>query len=185
MFEPNQVPLHDANRLGLNYRREAQRLPWPGPVTDCHMHLNVPEASRLCMEVGQWFNVRRAWTMTPLENVDAVREILQDLVQLEFIAIPNYAARHEEGTFTTDWLWRLEQFIEKGATVTKFWAAPRGRDFSDALLIDSPVRIEGMNMAREAGMAFMTHIADPDTWFATHYADSAVYGTKQEQYHAL
>ena len=31
-------------------------------------------------------------------------------------------------------------------------------------------------------MTFMTHIADPDTWFATHYADAAKYGTKPQQY---
>lgn len=137
------------------------------------------------MAVGQWFNVKRVWTMTPLENLESVRAAVEDLVSMEFIAIPNYAARFDEATFTTDWLWRIEQFINKGARVIKFWAAPRGLDFTDALRLDSPVRIEAMDLARDAGLAFMTHIADPDTWFATHYADAAKYGSKAQQYEPL
>ncbi len=31
-------------------------------------------------------------------------------------------------------------------------------------------------------MIFMTHVADPDTWFATKYADASIYGTKPQQY---
>jgi len=40
-------------------------------------------------------------------------------------------------------------------------------------------------LASELGMAFMVHIADPDTWFATRYADASVYGTKASQYESF
>jgi len=34
---------------------------------------------------------------------------------------------------------------------------------------------EGRELATELGMMFMTHVADPDTWFATKYADASKY----------
>src|SRR5690606_38233557 len=34
-------------------------------------------------------------------------------------------------------------------------------------------------------MIFMVHVADPDTWFATKYADASIYGTKRQQYEPL
>jgi hypothetical protein len=42
-----------------------------------------------------------------------------------------------------------------------------------------------MKAAADLGMKFMTHIGDPDTWFATKYKDSHKYGTKAEQYEDL
>ena len=47
----------------------------------------------------------------------------------------------------------------------------------------SPER--AMEAASALGMVFMTHVADPDTWFATKYADASVYGTKAQQYEPL
>jgi hypothetical protein len=69
--------------------------------------------------------------------------------------------------------------------VCKFWAAPRGRDFSDALRLDHPIRYEGMKLAKSLGMMFMVHVADPDTWFATKYANHRFYGRKMEHYEPL
>jgi len=69
--------------------------------------------------------------------------------------------------------------------VCKFWAAPRGRDYHEALRLESPVRREAMRLARSCGMIFMTHVGDPDTWFATHYADATRYGTKASHLDAL
>ena len=39
-----------------------------------------------------------------------------------------------------------------------------------------------MRLAKSLGMTFMIHIADPDTWFASHYRDHHRYGTKAQQY---
>ena len=42
-----------------------------------------------------------------------------------------------------------------------------------------------MDEAASLGMAFMVHVADPDTWFATKYADRSRYGTKASHYEPL
>jgi hypothetical protein len=55
----------------------------------------------------------------------------------------------------------------------------------DELKLDSEWNIRAMELAESLGMMFMAHIADPDTWFETKYADASVYGTKSEQYLAF
>src|SRR5262249_3475423 len=42
-----------------------------------------------------------------------------------------------------------------------------------------------MQLAHDLGMIFMTHVADPDTWFATKYADASFYGAKRDHYKPL
>ncbi len=171
------------NRLGLLYRHEATRLPWQGAIWDVHTHLHDIKAARLYFRVADLFGVDQVWTMSPLEEVDAITAEFGHRVR--FIAVPNYRAYKDPETFTTDWLRRIEQFAAKGCRVCKFWAAPRGRDFHPDFQLDSPTRREGMRLAKSLGMMFMTHVADPDTWFASRYRDHHRYGTKPQQYEAL
>jgi len=175
-----------ANMLGLDYRAEAAKLPYCGcgPIWDVHTHLMDLKAARLYCQVADDFGIERTWSMTQLEQIDPIRDEFGPRIQ--FIAVPNYLAKDNPQTFTTDWLRRMEKFAQKGVKICKFWAAPRGRDMHhEALLLDSPARIESMNLARSLGMMFMTHVGDPDAWFATRYADAARYGTKDDQYQPL
>jgi predicted TIM-barrel fold metal-dependent hydrolase len=176
--QTNPTPPHPANRLGLDYRLEAARLPWSGPIWDVHTHLEDVPAARRFFEAAEWFGVERVWSMTQLEQVDAIREVFGQRVR--FIAVPNYDASEDPRTFTTDWLRRIERFAEKGCRVCKFWAAPRGVDYSPELRLDSPIRREAMRLARSLGMAFMVHVGDPDIWFASKYRDARRYGTKAQ-----
>ena len=184
MIAPDVAPKNPANMLGLSYRDEARRLPYAGgPIWDVHNHIHSLEAARLFFEVADIYNIERIWTMAPLELVDDLK--LEFGSRIQFIAVPDYEKKEEPGTFTTDWFHRIEKFHAKGSRIVKLWAAPRGRDFSDALTLDSPTRHQGIKLARELGMMFMVHVSDPDTWFATKYADASKYGTKAQQYEPL
>jgi hypothetical protein len=78
----------------------------------------------------------------------------------------------------------LDRFLELGVKVIKFWSAPRGRE--RGLTVDAPWRIEVARRAEAAGIrVMMVHVADPDAWFRTVYADAAKLGTKPEQYLGL
>src|SRR5262249_11909832 len=78
----------------------------------------------------------------------------------------------------------LDRFLELDVEIIKFWAAPRGRE--RGLFVDAPWRIEVARRARAAGIrVMMVHVADPDLWFRTVYADAAKFGTKAEQYLGL
>ena len=180
---PQTAERKDCNQLGLDLRGEAGRFAYTGPLWDVHTHIFSVAAGRVFFEAAEAYGIERVWTMTQLENVDALQAAFGD--RLEFIAVPNIAARDQPGTFTTDWQRRIEQFREKGARLCKFWAAPRSFDFHPGPWLSSPQRREAMKLARELGMMFMTHVADPDNWFATKYADSSFYGQKRDHYVAL
>lgn len=178
-----------ANVLNLDYRAEAARLGPPVvPVIDAHIHVNGAEAARVYRQVMDLFGIERVWSQTHLEQVHAVREVLGD--RLALVAVPNFSATDREAAFTTEWLRRIEKFADLGARICKFWTAPRARDFAgprhdEIFALDGKWRREGMKVARQCGMMFKVHVADPDTWFVTKYSDASRYGTKRDQYTAL
>lgn len=192
-FSAGTRPVNDANRLGLNYELEADGFAYRGPVIDLHTHVSTPEATRLYWQVARRYGVERVFTMA---GFDRMRETLDALPQedrhrFEFIAVPDYARREEPGTFTTQWLEDIERFRAAGSRIVKFWAAPRARELAetigeDVMRLDSPIRLKAMRLAHDLGYRiFMVHVADPDTWFATTYADQQRYGTKRQQYEPL
>jgi predicted TIM-barrel fold metal-dependent hydrolase len=184
------APVQPANRLGLDYAAEAAALPAPPTgIIDVHAHLNGAAAARIYRRAADLYGVSLAYSMTQLEDLEAVRDVLGDRVR--FIAVPDYAGEDRRHHHGRGFLERIRKFHALGVRIVKFWAAPRGVDYGrevgdpDLLRLDAPWRLEAMEAASDLGMVFMTHVADPDTWFATKYADAAVYGTKVEQYEPL
>ncbi len=182
-----QTAYHPANRLGLNYRKEAAEFSHlTTPIIDAHTHINGDQSAILFKEVADLFGISQIYSMTHLENVDRVRSIFGE--HLKLIAVPNFAAEDKQTVFTTDWLQRIDQFADLGCRICKFWMAPRARDYADELGDPTIFTFDGIWMKRavkraaDRGMMFMTHIADPDTWFQTTYSDTHRYGTKEQQY---
>jgi hypothetical protein len=179
-----------SNLHALDYRAEAARLgPPPTPIIDAHLHLSGARAVEVFAEAARLYGVERFLSMTPLPMVEPVQERLGHRV--EFIAVPNWLSPdrlHEHGRGFLD---TIERFHALGSRVVKFWAAPRGLDVGreigepDLLRLDSPWRREAMRLAESLGMRFMVHVADPDTWFATRYADRSLYGAKEDHYEPL
>jgi hypothetical protein len=180
-----------ANRLGLDYAAEAARLPAPpSPMIDVHTHINGAEAARIYRRAAELYGVRLTYSMTALEELESIREVMGEGIR--FIAVPNFRdrdnMRHHMGR---GYLERIERYHALGARIVKFWTAPRSIDYAmemgdpTYMRLDAPHRIEAMRLASDLGMYFMTHVADPDTWFATRYADASVYGTKRGQYEPL
>ncbi len=180
-----------ANRLGLDYRAEAERLGPPVvPIIDAHAHINGPEAATIYKEVCELYGVVETYSQTRLDEAEAVRAVMGDAIR--FVAVPDFMNDRREWAHTEGYLEHIPVWYELGARMLKFWSAPRGRDYaeqvgapSSLLTLGAPWRRKQMDLAAELGMAFMVHIADPDTWFQTTYADSARYGTKADQYAEL
>lgn len=176
-----------ANRLGLRYAAEADRLgPPPVPIIDVHTHLRGGSAVRTYRAVACRFGIAQTWSMTPLEQIPQVRDVMQDTVH--FIAQPDFRSGNPLHAMGDGFLAHIESFHRQGARLVKFWAAPRARDLArnagapDLMNLDGPHRRAQMTLTAELGMGIMTHVGDPDTWFATHYADTDLYGTKASQY---
>ena len=176
-----------SNRLGLDYLEEARRLPDLGyGIVDVHSHVNGDRASALWEPIARAFGVERTFSMTRLEDVPMLRKRFG--ARIEFIAVPDWHAPDRRKAHGTDYLARIEGYRALGTRIVKFWNAPRFIDFGldagdrDLLALDGAVRLEQMRLAERLGMACMTHVADPDTWFATKYADASRYGRKLDHY---
>lgn len=184
-----------SNLLGLDYTAEAARFPLdPGlkglPLIDAHAHINGREAAAIYGRVAELYGVSVTYSMTWWDQVAGVQETLGDRVR--FIAFPRYQSMHEERDLPAMGLIRqIEAFHGVGARMLKFWMGPRIIDFIENVdpqilsRLDSPPRLEAMERAAELDMMFMVHVADPDTWFKTTYADAGRYRTKPEHYEGL
>jgi predicted TIM-barrel fold metal-dependent hydrolase len=117
--------------------------------------------------------------MCPVDDVEPLRARFGE--RLVFNAMINKKSADESDEAA---IRNLERFLELGVKVVKLWSAPRGRE--RGLIIDAPWRIEAVKRARSAGVRLvMVHVADPDVWFRTMYADAARFGTKADQYVGL
>jgi hypothetical protein len=181
---------NSSNRFGCDYRAEAALLGAPPvPVVDVHSHVHGTSAAALLREAMDLYGIARIHSMTRLEDIEGIRGVLGDRVR--FIAVPDFADPDRLAAHGNRFLSRIRDFRREGASICKFWAAPRGIDYGieagnpRLLALDAPHRRAAMDEAASLGMAFMVHVADPDTWFATKYADQSRYGTKASHYEPL
>ncbi len=190
-----EVP--EYNVTGIDYS-DRLHLRYSGPpLCDIHTHVmqtrptdpkegppsgHGPGASttqaETMLDVAREFGVNRVYSMCPADDIQPLRERLGDRIGFN----GPISKKLEE---PDDVAYRLlDRFLELGVEMIKFWSAPRGRD--RGLFIDAPWRIEAAKRARAAGLRIiMFHVADPDVWFQSAYADASKYGTKPEQYVGL
>jgi len=182
-----------ANRFGWDYRLLAASLPpAPVPIIDAHTHITGPNAAPIYDEVRRRFGVTLTYSMTQLAQAAPVRDLLGPSIR--FIAFPSFGDPDKNRSHRAGYIETIEKFrTDFDSRILKLWGSPRLRDFipdvkeaaygaTDIVEIDSPWRIKACELGEKLGMMYMIHIADPDTWFATKYADSARYGTKRQQY---
>lgn len=176
-----------ANRLGLDYRFEASRFSsLAHKIIDVHSHLRGEKATEIYRDAARRFGIGLTYSMTDPEHVEGVRRVLGETVR--FIVTPDFRAKDIRYAVSEGFVDRIHQMRKKGARITKFWAAPRGRDLGekaglvDALQIDAPHYRAVMRKTQDLGMAAMVHVGDPDTWFSTKYSDTERYGTKTDHY---
>jgi hypothetical protein len=182
--------LNPSNRFGVDYRAEAASFARPPvPIVDIHSHVHGTGAATLLRDAMDLYGIAEIHSMTRLEEVPAIRAVLGERVH--FIAVPDFANPDRITAHGPQFLERIKSFRAEGAAICKFWAAPRGIDFGAEagdprlLALDAPHRRAAMDEAASLGMAFMAHVADPDTWFATKYADRSRYGSKRDHYEPL
>lgn len=165
------------NRTGVDFRRPWPRPPVARPVIDFHTHLLAGRHVPLYMQVAEQFGFTHVVSMSPLE--EAVRIQREWGGRIQFIAVPQW---QDPGPFAMDnWLRRVDAFANMGSRICKFHMAP-GTMQSRGVRLDSPPVRRIMAEARARGMALMTHVGDPDTWYATRYSDSAKFGTREDHY---
>lgn len=182
------------NVTGIDYSQRSH-FRYDGPLFDIHAHVMITrptdppagppvaegpdpssEQAEAMLDVGREFGIQHTVSMCLPDDIPMLREKLGDRISFNGMVVRWKGTETEEDAFRT-----LERFLELGVCMIKLWSAPRGRD--RGLFVDAPWRIEGVRHAVKAGVRIvMVHVADPDVWFRTVYADSGKYGTKPDQY---
>jgi hypothetical protein len=188
-------PEHNVTGIDYSDRRHF-RYAGP-PLLDIHSHVMLTrptdrtdglpgtelgattEQAAQMLNVATEFGVGRIYTMCPAEDIAPLRERFADRLGYNGSISKKSLDEPDDAAYRL-----LDRFLDGGVEIIKFWAAPRGRD--RGLIVDAPWRVEAARRARAAGVrVFMVHVADPDAWFRTVYADAAKFGTKAEQYTGL
>jgi len=181
-----------ANRLGLDYVAEAQRLGAPPcPIVDAHAHINGEGAARVYRKVCDLYGIERVYSQTQIAQAERVKEVMGD--RISFVAIPEFMHPDRKWAHTEGYMENLDRWHDYGARMFKFWGAPRLRDYVETMDLDpatiidfdSEWKLRIAEKGKKLGMMLMVHCADPDTWFSTMYRDGKRYGSKASQYESL
>jgi predicted TIM-barrel fold metal-dependent hydrolase len=189
-----ELPEHNITGVDYSDRRHFR---YSGPLIDIHAHVlqtrpddpkNGPPTGKgpgaslaqaeTMFDVAEEFGIRRIYSMCFPDDIPPLRERFGDRIGFNG-SITKKLDDPDDAAYRL-----LDRFLELGVNIIKFWAAPRGRE--RGLFVDAPWRIEAARRARAAGVRVITvHVADPDVWFHTTYADTAKFGTKEDQYVGL
>lgn len=180
-----------ANRFGLDYEAEARALGKPPtPIIDFHTHVNGKGAVQIWSRVAELYGITKVITMVRLADAMVVKDFLGE--QVEFIAFPDFRSADRGYAMRDGFLVDIQRFHdEHNSKMIKLWNAPRMRELfpgesgADLVEFDGAARVKQVELAQKLGMGVMVHIADPDTWFATKYADASMYGSKRSYYRGL
>lgn len=154
----------------------------PGPIVDAHTHVGRARVEEL-FAAADLYGVRRLVGIGELERGLALRERYGDrLIVATTLA---WEHRGSPARFAMENRALLARAAAEGVRVVKLWFAPRIYDRFDGLHLDAPLLDPVFDAIAEHGLNVLVHIADPDRWFATKYADVARYGTKADQYPQL
>jgi predicted TIM-barrel fold metal-dependent hydrolase len=179
------------NVTGLDYGQRGHLHADAPPLIDVHAHVmrtRPPDApadtpgdlaqAEAMLAVAREFGIARIYSMCPVEEIPPLRERFGAMLGFNG-SIARKVDDPDDAPARS-----LERFLEQGVEIIKFWSAPRGRE--RGLFVDAPWRIDAARRARAAGVrVVMVHVADPDRWFRTAYADVAKFGTKADQYVGL
>jgi hypothetical protein len=170
-------PRPEHNRTGLDFRRPMPRPKVRGQVIDFHCHLHAARHAREWFEAADHYGIDRFVTMTPLEEAVSLQRSWGH--RLHFIAVPKWGEWGQR--FVDQWRTRIEAFYNLGSRIAKFWFAPPAWG-ERRWRLDSDVFRPLLREVASRGMAVMTHVGDPETWYAGKYADTSKYGSRDEHY---
>jgi len=172
-FEP---PLPSADLSEPPVRR------YGGLIIDSHTHLGDVAAARRLFQVAETFGVGIVCGVVRTETIDAFRREFGGAFRPIIRVDHSLVGRPDR--FSRQSIRLVREGRAQGAVAAKFWYSPRFVA-ETGFRLDHPALRPVFEALAELGMAALVHVADPDCWFATQYADRRRYGTKAEHYEPL
>ena len=152
------------------------------PIIDAHTHVGAgPETAKL-VESARLYGVVRIVGITSLNNRMLLDEEFPEY--FDYALNLDYRNKDDPKRFERDNLNLIETAARRDFKVVKFWYKPTFNADQKMKLDDNRLTAVFDRMG-ELGLTGLVHIADPDCWFDTAYADVERFGTKAGQYAQL
>jgi predicted TIM-barrel fold metal-dependent hydrolase len=154
---------------------------YKGPIFDAHTHIGTPENVNRMVEIEEKFGVNAQIGIMHVEDkLQTIRTRHPGrFIFARYLSLTNIA--HLKVDRVVDEIQRIKQ---EGYSLAKLWFGPRWRNYVEGVPkdfgIDDPRLDPIFQVLEDNRIPLLIHIADPDTYFALHYQDSAMYGTKEE-----
>lgn len=149
------------------------------PIVDAHTHVGDVEVARPLVEAARQYGITRAVGITRIKSIQPLRQAFGDY--FDFAVSLNYENKDDPAQLQRDCRAILDEARDLGAVMVKFWFKPEFYA-SSGLTLDDDQMQPILDHVADLGFACVVHIADPDKWFETRYADAEKYRTKRDQY---
>ncbi len=159
---------------------------YTGPIFDSHTH--IWNTTHLAQTVQEQIKLGIESQLV-IAHLSEVRDFTEDKFPGKFIFAKYLSTQHIIGSQIKMVLSEIDEMRENGFSLAKMWAAPGWRNYfknyeGSFHLTDLRLRPIFDKLAAE-GFPLLLHLADPDTYYATTYANSKIYGTKEEHLNEL
>lgn len=159
--------------------RMDSRLLYDGPLFDAHSHAADESALKLMVEVGSSFGVEKALLILHVAQVARYREMYPDRFVFAKFFLGTSLSSQDFSTIRQE----VMSMGEQGYSVAKMHFAPFWRDrVPEGGEPIPPVHDDKFdsffNLLSDSEIPVVIHISDPDTYYATKYANTKVYGSK-------
>ena len=162
--------------------REPPRRKTTCPIIDAHTHLRDVRNTQVLVDAARLYGIVKIMGITDLETSHRLTDAFPGM--FDYAMWFDYSHLADPIRFVRDNIKLCERAARNGFKMIKFWfkpefTVPHGVEFDDDRLVEVHAAMG------ELGLMALIHIADPDIWFERRYADSALWGTKAEQYPQL
>jgi len=155
-------------------------LPYDGPLFDAHSHAADESALKLMVGTGRKFGVERALLILHSPQSSRFRELYPGRFVFAKFFFGNTLLTDDPTGIRNE----IASMREQGYSVAKMHFAPSWRDRIPEGAKPIPPVNDGQfdmffGLLSDFQVPVVIHIADPDTYYATKYSNSEVYGTKE------
>ncbi len=153
-----------------------------GPIIDAHCHFGTPAATARMLQAGADYGVTRWVGICRIDQVAGLRRRFGS--RLDFVCWTDHRRPTTRQRFVDTNLRIIERAVRLGCRGLKFWYKP---EFNAAtgLYFDSPWLDAVFEAMIAASLPALVHIADPDLWWRTRYADAERFDPKPHTYRQL
>ncbi len=164
--------------MAMSYRKPGYV--YDGPIFDAHSHAADEIALRLMVEIAAQYGVERRLLILHNAKPAAFEEKYPGcLVFAKFLMVSNLLSL-EPGKLRAE----IDSMAVDGYSVAKMHFAPLWIDRLPEQPLLSPVNDERLDtlfgVLEELKIPVLINVADPDTYYATRYANAERYGTKDK-----